>query len=131
MAARQGPAERVISAARRLLATLVATGESRLRLAVLELELERDRLVSILLMAGASLILFSFGIGMLLLLVVVVYWEDHRLLAIALCAGVLLLLSAGLAIKAKRTARQRRLMEATLSHLGQDRQILESSHESS
>ncbi|KXS37019.1 MAG: hypothetical protein AWU55_2675 [Halomonadaceae bacterium T82-2] len=131
MSESQGPAERVIDAARRLIGNLVATGETRLRLAVLELELERDRLLTILLLVGASLILFLFGVGMLLLLVVVLYWEDHRLLAISLCAAVLLLLAAGLALRARRLARQRRLMESTLHHLAQDRQALEPSRESS
>lgn len=131
MSVGQGPAERVIAAARRLLGTLLTTGETRLRLAVLELELERDRMLSMLLYAGASLILFSFGIGMLLLLVVVLYWEDHRLLAIGLCAAALLLASALFAIVARRIARQRRLMQSTLSNLSQDRHALESSHEPS
>ncbi len=131
MSTSQGPAERVISAVRRLIGSLVATGETRLRLAVLELELERDRLLSLLLIAGASLILFSFGIGMLLLLTVVLYWDDHRLLAIGLCAAILLGLSALLALKAKGLARKRKLMESTLNNLAQDRHALESSHESS
>lgn len=129
MADSQGPAERVISAARRLIGNVVAMGETRLRLAVLELELERDRLLSLLLLAGASLILFSFGIGMLLLLVVVLYWDDHRLLAITLCSLALLLGAALLAAKAKQIANQRKLMETTLHHMQQDRQALESSHD--
>lgn len=131
MTSSQGPAERLISAVRRLIGSLVATGETRLRLAVLELELERDRMLTLLLLAGASLILLSFGIGMLILMVVVLYWDDHRLLALGLCAAVLLILSALLAFKAKRIARQRKLMESTLNNLAQDRQALRPSHESS
>lgn len=127
----QGPAERVISAVRRLIGSLVASGETRLRLAVLELELERDRMLTLLLLAGASLILLSFGIGMLMLMVVVLYWDDHRLLAIGLSAAVLLCLSAILAYKAKRMAKQRKLMESTLTNLAQDRQAMGPSHESS
>ncbi len=130
MADSQGPAERVISVARRLIGNVVAMGETRLRLAVLELELERDRLLSLLLIAGASLILFSFGIGMLLLLVVVLFWDEHRLLVISLCSLALLLGATLLAVKAKRIATQRRLMESTLHNMQQDRQALESSHDS-
>ena len=131
MADRQGPAERVITSVRRLLATLVATGETRLRLAVLELEAERDRMLSLLLMAGAALITFSFAIGMLLLLVVVMYWEDHRLLAIGLCSAALFVIAALCLYGAKRIAKRRRLMQSTLSHLAQDRQALGGSRESS
>lgn len=128
----QGPAERVISAGRRLIGSLIATGETRLRLAVLEWELERDRMLTLLLLAGASLMLLAFGIAMVLLFVVVIFWEDHRLLAIGLCAAILLGFSALLGIKAKRVARQRRLMESTLSNLAQDRHALEPfRHESS
>ncbi|SHF05140.1 Uncharacterized membrane protein YqjE [Modicisalibacter ilicicola DSM 19980] len=131
MSGSQGPAERVILAARRMLGSLVASGETRLRLAVLELELERDRILSMLLLAGASLILFSFGIGMLILMVIVLYWEDHRITAMVVSAAVLLALSAGLAITAKRIAKRRKLMEATLSNLAQDRHYLESSRDAS
>ena len=130
MADRQGPAERVITSVRRLLATLVATGETRLRLAVLELEAERDRMLSLLLMAGAALITFSFAIGMLLLLLVM-YWEDHRLLAIGLCSAALFVIAALCLYGAKRIAKRRRLMQSTLSHLAQDRQALGGSRESS
>ncbi|MGC3874300.1 phage holin family protein [Halomonas sp. GXIMD04776] len=131
MSSGQGPAERVIQAGRRMLNSLIATGETRLRLAVLELELERDRLLTIMMLAGASLILFAFGIGMLLLMLIVAYWEEHRVLAIGLSGGVLLLISALLALGAKRIAKQRKLMESTLSNLSQDRHYLESSRESS
>ncbi|WP_277812208.1 phage holin family protein [Chromohalobacter canadensis] len=131
MADRQGPAERVITSARRLLSNIIATGETRLRLAVLELEAERDRMLSLLLLAGAALITFSFAIGMLLLMLVVLYWEDHRLLAIGVCAAVLFIITAGLAYGAKRIAKRRRLMQSTLSHLEQDRQALGGSRESS
>ncbi|MCI0510539.1 putative membrane protein YqjE [Chromohalobacter marismortui] len=131
MADRQGPAERVITSARRLLSNMIAMGETRLRLAVLELETERDRMLSLLLLAGAALITFSFAIGMLLLMLVVLYWEDHRLLAIGLCSAVLFIIAACLAYGAKRIAKRRRLMQSTLSHLAQDRQALGSSRESS
>ena len=38
MADSQGPAQRLFGAGKRVLSTLIATGETRLRLAVLELE---------------------------------------------------------------------------------------------
>ncbi|WP_251979024.1 phage holin family protein [Salinicola avicenniae] len=124
-----GPAESVISAARRLIANLITSGETRLRLAVVEWEAERERLLSLLLLAGAGLIMLSFAIGMLLLLIVVMYWEDNRLQAIAICSGVLFVIAAVLMLSARRVAKQRKLMAATLRHLDRDRQALEPSHE--
>ncbi|OLO03729.1 MULTISPECIES: phage holin family protein [Salinicola] len=124
-----GPAENVISAARRLIANLISTGETRLRLAVVEWEAERDRMLTLLLLAGAGLIVLSFAIGMLLLLVVVVYWEDNRLQAIGICSAVLFVIAGGLILAAKRVAKQRKLMAATLHHLERDRQALGPSHD--
>lgn len=124
-----GPAENVISAARRLIANLIASGETRLRLAVVEWEAERDRMLTLLLLAGAGLIVLSFAVGMLLLLVVVMYWDENRLQAIAICSAVLFVISGVLIVAAKRVAKQRKLMAATLHHLEEDRQALGPSHD--
>ncbi|KAA0020934.1 hypothetical protein F0A16_03925 [Salinicola corii] len=124
-----GPAENVISAGRRLIANLIATGETRLRLAVAEWEAERDRMLTLLLLAGAGLIVLSFAIGMLLLLIVVVYWEENRLQAIGICSAALFILAGVLIFSAKRVAKQRKLMAATLHHLDRDRQALGHSHD--
>lgn len=48
-----GPAQRTLDAARRLLKTLLANGETRFRLAVLELEEERARLLGLIAMRKA------------------------------------------------------------------------------
>ncbi|KFF48976.1 membrane protein [Gammaproteobacteria bacterium MFB021] len=124
-----GPAESVIGAARRLIANLIDTGETRLRLAVVEWEAERERLLTLLLLAGAGLIMLSFAVGMLLLLIVVVYWEENRLQVIAICAGALFVIATGLTLAARRVARRRKLMAATLRHLDHDRQALRPDHE--
>ncbi|WP_110685306.1 phage holin family protein [Salinicola aestuarinus] len=124
-----GPAESVVAAARRLITNLIASGETRLRLAVVEWEAERDRMLTMLLLAGAGLITLSFALGMLILLVVVMYWEDNRLLAIAICAAVLFVISGGFILSAKRVAKRRKLMAATLNNLERDRQALEPSHD--
>lgn len=124
-----GPAESVITAARRLATNLIASGQTRLRLAVVEWEAERDRILTLLLLAGAGLIMLSYAIGMLILLVVVMYWEDNRLQAIAICSAILFVLAAGFILAAKRVAKKRKLMAATLNNLERDRQALEPSHD--
>ncbi|QFU01179.1 Inner membrane protein YqjE [Halomonas sp. THAF5a] len=130
MAESQGPAHRLFGAGKRLLGSLLATGETRLRLAVLELEEERARLVGLLLLAGLSLILLLLGIGVLTTLVIVAFWETHRLAAIGASAVVLLGSGLLLALRVMQLARRRTLLAGTLRHLATDRELVEASRES-
>ncbi|SFU35908.1 phage holin family protein [Halomonas korlensis] len=125
MASSLGPTQRLFTAGKRLLNSLLATGETRLRLAVLELEEERARLVTLLLLAGLSLILLMLGLGALTTLIIVIFWESHRLTAIAVSAVVLLLSGAGVAAWVMQLARRRTLLASTLAHLATDRELLE------
>ncbi len=120
-----GPTQRVFSAAKRLLKSLVANGETRLRLAVLELEEERARLLTLLLLAGASLLLLLLGIATLTALIVVLFWDTYRLTAIGVSAAVLMSLSFLLAFIAIRQAKQHTLLKETLKQLSADRALLE------
>jgi uncharacterized membrane protein YqjE len=129
MGSSQGPARRLFTAGKRLLGSLLATGESRLRLAVLELEEERARLVGLLLLAGLALILLLLGLGTLTTLVIVVFWESHRLTAIGLSAGVLMGSGMLLTLWVMHLARRRTLLAATLRHLATDRELMERSRE--
>lgn len=129
MSKRQGPAQRVLDAGKNLISSLVATGETRLRLAVLELEEERARLVTMALLIGLSLILLLLGLGALTALIIVIFWESHRLAAIGVSAGVLII--SGLLVIAwvMRMARRRTLLASTLRHLALDRELLEAPDE--
>ncbi|MCH4565164.1 phage holin family protein [Halomonas sp. EGI 63088] len=127
MAESQGPAQRLFTAGKRLLGSLLATGETRLRLAVLELEEERARLVTLLLLAGLSLLLLLLGLAVLTLLVVVMFWDSHRLVAIGLSALILLGSGVALALWVRRLARRRTLLASTLKHLATDRELVERS----
>ncbi|SDL43386.1 Uncharacterized membrane protein YqjE [Franzmannia pantelleriensis] len=125
----QGPAERLFGATKRLIASLLSNGEARLRLAVVELEEERARLVTLLLLAGISLLMVMLGLTVLTLFVVVLFWETHRLLAIA--ASALVLLGGGLALGAWviHLAKRRTLLKSTLKHLATDRALMETSRD--
>jgi len=125
MASSQGPAQRVFTAGRRLLGSLLATGETRLRLAVLELEEERARLVGMLLLAGLAMILLLLGIAVLTTLVIVAFWDSYRLTAIAVSAGVLLGGGLLLCLRVMQLARRRTLLASTLKHLATDRDLVE------
>lgn len=129
MATSQGPAQRLFGAGKRLLGSLLATGETRLRLAVLELEEERARLFALLLLAGLSLILLLLGIGVLTALVIIAFWETHRLVAIGTSAVVLLSSGLLLALRVMQLARRRTLLAGTLRHLATDRDLVETRRE--
>ena len=120
-----GPTQRVFSAAKRLLRSLVANSETRLRLAVLELEEERARLLTLILLAGASLLFLLLGVATLTALVVVIFWDSYRLLAIGASAGVLIGASLLLAFIAAHQARRHTLLKETLKQLAADRALLE------
>ncbi|PMR77644.1 phage holin family protein [Billgrantia endophytica] len=129
MESSQGPAQRLFGAGKRLLVSLLATGETRLRLAVLELEEERARLTTLLLIIGLSLVLLLLGLGVLTLLVAVIFWETHRLTAIGISAIVLLGGGVSLALIALRLARRPTLLKSTLAQLATDRQLVESTRD--
>ncbi|MCC5882445.1 MAG: phage holin family protein [Halomonas sp.] len=130
MAENDGPTQRLFTVCKRLLASLVATGETRLRLAVLELEEERARVVTLLLLMGLSLVLMLLGLTMLALLVVVLFWDTHRLAGIGISALVLLGGGIGTALLGIRLARRHTLLKETLAQLALDRHLLEERRDS-
>mgnify|MGYP003135858311 CR=1 FL=1 len=115
-----GPTQRVFSAAKRLLNSLIANSETRLRLAVFELEEERARLLVLLLLSGASLVLLLLGIATLTALIVVLFWDTYRLTAIAISACVLIGASLLLAFIAIRQSKRHSLLKETLKQLAAD-----------
>lgn len=121
----QGPVQRLWQAGKNVLTTLLATGETRLRLIVLELEEERARLITLLMLVGISLILLMLGITALTALVVVVFWETYRLQALAICTAVLLGGGLCLAWYCLHLAKRRTLFVSTLKQLALDREIAE------
>lgn len=127
MAESLGPVQRLLNTGKRILTTLLATGETRLRLAVLELEEERARLATLALLLGLSLILLLLGIATLTTLIIVLFWDTWRITAIAVSALVLLGSGIGVALWVMRLARRRTLLASTLKHLALDRQLAEES----
>ena len=120
-----GPGQRTIDAAKRLLRTLLANGETRLRLAVLELEEERAHLLTLILLAGASLLLLLLGVATLTALVIILFWDTYRIAAISISAGVLIATSLILALTTIRKAKQHTMFKETLKQFSTDRVQLE------
>lgn len=121
----QTPGGGLFDSLKGLAASLVAIAHTRLDLLSTDLEEERARLVSVLVMLFVALFCFGVGVVLLAILVAVVFWESHRLLALAGLTGIFL---AGGAVAfgcARRTLRTKpRLFAASLAELSKDRQHL-------
>lgn len=116
---RAGPAASVYSAGRGVLSALLGLIETRLALLALELEEERERLVQIGIAAGVALVCAALAIGCAALFVIVLFWDTHRLLAIAGvgCSG---LLGMGLCLRWIATRSRHPLLVATRTELAAD-----------
>ncbi len=108
-----------------LASSLVAIVHTRLELLSTDLEEERARLVSVLVMLFVALFCLGVGVVLLAILIAVVFWDSHRLLALALLTGVFLaggVAALGFARHKLRT--KPRLFAASLAELSRDRQHL-------
>jgi uncharacterized membrane protein YqjE len=120
------PATGIVSALRRMLATLVALVHTRLELFTTEIEEEIQRAASILLWALIALFFGSLTVLMVAVTVLIVFWDDHRILAAGLITGTFLLLTLVFALLARMRLRAKtRFMDASLDELERDRQSLE------
>lgn len=112
----------LLGSARAALAGLVEIGHTRLQLAATELEEERLRISELLLYACAALFFLGLGLVLAALLLVLVFWDENRVLVLALEAALFLALAAGLAGAWRRKARAKpKLLATTLAELQRDR----------
>ena len=115
----------LIASLKRLAWTLIATLQTRLELLSTEAEERALRFARGLLFAVAAVILGAVGVLVASVFVIVLFWDTHRLLAIAAVALAYLVASVVLARRAQRAWRgQPRLFAATLGELAKDRQHL-------
>ncbi len=115
---------------KRLAATLVAIGSTRLELLSADLEEQRVLLTSMLIWALVGLFCAALGVVLATLLVVVVFWDTNRVLVLGILV-VLFFLGAALAWSVVRnTARAKpRIFSASLAELSKDHERLTSPHE--
>lgn len=118
--------EGLLASLRGLLATAVATLQVRLALLGTELEEERLRLLQLLLFGAIAFFLLGAGMVFLAAWLTVLLWEQHRLLVLALLAGLFLgggMLALRQALGVARSPS--RLFAASLAELAKDRDALE------
>jgi uncharacterized membrane protein YqjE len=120
-----GPGSGILQSLRNLAATAVALVQTRLDLLVTELEEERVRLLQVLFWAAGALFAIVLGVLLLVMLVVVLFWDSHRIAALAVLAGLFLAAGAAMAAAVGARIRERpRMFSATLAELGKDRESL-------
>lgn len=91
---------------KRLLATLVATGKTRLELLATELEEEKIRLTQLLVFAVAAMVFLCVGAVLLVALVAAAFWEN-RIVVFALFSLIFIGVGLSLAVAALRLGRRR------------------------
>jgi uncharacterized membrane protein YqjE len=108
-----------------LAASLVAIAHTRLDLLSTDLEEERARLVSVLLMLFVALFFLGIGVVLLAILIAVVFWDSHRLAALAGLTGFFLVGGVVAFGYARHKFRAKpKLFAASLAELSKDRQHL-------
>ncbi len=115
---------------KRLAATLVAMGSTRLELLSADLEEQRVWLTSMLIWASIGLFCAALGVVLATLLVVVVFWDTNRVLVLSILVA-LFFLSAALAWNVVRNAARAkpRIFSASLAELAKDHEQLTSHRE--
>lgn len=120
----------LLGSAKRLLSTLASIVSTRLELLANELQEERLRLTQMLFFALAALFCFGMGVLMLAAFVVVLFWDDHRLAAIAVLGILFFAAGTLLAVLLRNKANEKPvLFSASLAELAKDRQHLDGMHE--
>ena len=114
------------AALKRLAAAGVGVLSTRAELLTLELTEERDRLAQRLALAAAGGLVLAFGVMFAGAFVVVLFWDTHRLWAIALVALAHFGAGAFLLMKAKNVGRDAPpLFAASIEELKKDRALIE------
>lgn len=105
----------------RIGAAFLAIVQTRLELAALEMEEESQRYIGYLMLALLSLVLCAIALALVALLVIVVFWDTHRIVAVA---GMAVLFGAGATLAALRMRAalkaKPRLLAATVGELRND-----------
>ena len=115
----------LLASLRRVVAGVLALGQTRLELLGAEIEEEQLRLLRFIGWSTLALLLLQLGLIFLAMWIVVAWWDEHRLLALGLATGVFLAAAAGAAWVARRHGRQgSKLFAGSFAELSRDREAL-------
>ena len=123
----QHSAEGLLGSLKSLSSLVVAIVHNRLNLLSTDLEIARERTVSVLMMVLVALFCLCFGALLLALFVVVIFWDTHRLIALASVTGLFLLIGGLYLWRVLRALkRMPATFEASLTELAKDFNALKS-----
>jgi uncharacterized membrane protein YqjE len=126
MSEEAGHTESLLESLRNLAKTFVALVQTRIEIFASEVDEERTRLARIMVLALTGLFCIGLAVVLFVLLIAVVFWENNRLLALGVLAGLFAFggLVALLVLRAE--VRQRpKFLAATLAELRKDEKELE------
>lgn len=113
------------AALKRVLASLLGMGQTRLELAGVELAQARRSALQAVLWSLLITLAFAFASLLVCVLVIALAWETHRFVAIAGCAAFYVVVGSYCIVRLKAVlAAQPPLFEATIAELGRDKQAV-------
>ncbi|WP_305235511.1 phage holin family protein [Rhodoferax sp.] len=121
------PPTRLSASLKGLTATVLELLQLRLELLSVEAQEEVIRVGGLLVYGAVAVAFLSLGLGFLAMLITIALWDTHRLLPLAVFAGVFIGLGGVAAWFARERLRSgTRLFSATVQELRQDREELRS-----
>jgi len=117
----------VIASLRQLAVNALGIVQVRLQLLANELEEERVRSLQIIVLGAVALFCAAIGLLLVTAWIVIALWEQHRLLTVAVLAGLYFAAAAFALHSLKTKAAQRpKLFSTSLAELRRDRDLLDS-----
>jgi len=126
MSEEAGHTESLLESLRNLAKTFVALVQTRVEIFASEIDEERARLARIAVLAVVAAFCLGLGVVLFVLLIAVVFWENNRLLAIAVLAGFFVFGGLVALLALRSAVRQRpKFLSATLAELRKDEKELD------
>jgi len=126
MSEQPGHTESLLESLRNLAMTFIALVQTHIEIFASEIDEERTRLARIVVLALTALFCVGLAVVLCVLLVAVLFWENNRLLAIGVLAGLFALGGVAALLALRSAVRERpKFLAATLAELRKDRKELE------
>ena len=120
------PQAGLLASVRRMLATLLELGSTRLELVSVEIQEQIEYAASLLLWGIAAIFFASLTVLLLALTIVIACWDQHRLLAAGLVTAAFALIALVAALVVRRRLQSRpRFLSATSGELRRDAEALD------
>ena len=114
-----------IASLRRILATLLDLGRTRIELIAVEIEEQIEHAAKLLLWGIAAVYFGSLALLLLAFTIVIAFWDTHRMLAATGVTAAFALAAGGAGLSVRKRLRQRpRILTATTTELKRDADAL-------